>query len=857
MNMLHYFGGAHILLLTECCNSSNDGKTSDTNSGKCDGNDAICPDIDTPVYLEFGPGVDTANEIEIDLFGAPILYASIDHAIDSISTSDLGLLLRKTVIMTTASTAHSYFGARILCTQLLTIAYGFRTTTRDMDLIFIVGRLDIDNILRIFIAYAITKPHNDRDTGFPVMLIRVFGLLDIHSESFYEKTSVQTSAMTFATVHSDMVLFFRLNTQSLSWISSVCIGYPGCHISEINYFCAVSLWVIIGCINTSQMYRRHRHPSCCNFDFSPAISVGGIYYGGDILYKYTEQGERIDDKAMDITSYRRFIQRTVHLFRMKDNSRALHHFKLAVDSTETQFNPNDGSTTLNQIDINVDFTNLHFKTTNARALSHITFLSEMSIKVEFELAATAQQTVLNDATNESNVLSLHWYARAVLYIDHGFIFETQFSDLSSKFNIAANGMTGVHVHYLTKSVLVDILRRILRTTYGVSVDSDDQHLTLVLCLVHFDARNTIAATTHIWNMVLTTKSHSEGMAHDKAGKGRISEAEFYDFNLNSIGGYATARAVTALMLVALMSRCSYDFPTIVAILYGGRDFKYMHHAEDYIVFTNARVIRSRDIDQTVSYRAVSIVGQAMKPRGNSQSSTALPLFRGHESPFNAMQTDVIFLQQDETANFDNVNGSVINLNNILYSIIAGSTAGSVVLKDKMMNACGTEATKIVNRFEGYVTAISYSLGNFSPLSLLCDAEFSKIFGRLSANHAVFSYQFDYSDMISLSCISDHYAFISEILYACIITSLGTDYCSVNSALITNYFHRHRPNPGRDEHNCATKPFQSQQRGPINGDFTDVFGTINIASTALIGGYVSATTTTQRRRQNVTSYWSGG
>ena len=89
------------------------------------------------------------------------------------------------------------------------------------------------------------------------------------------------------------------------------------------------------------MYRRHRHPSCCNFDFSPAISVGGIYYGGDILYKYTEQGERIDDKAMDITSYRRFIQRTVHLFRMKDNSRALHHFKLAVDSTETQFNPNE------------------------------------------------------------------------------------------------------------------------------------------------------------------------------------------------------------------------------------------------------------------------------------------------------------------------------------------------------------------------------------------------------------------------------------------------------------------------------------------------------------------------------------
>jgi hypothetical protein len=449
------------------------------------------------------------------------------------------------------------------------------------------------------------------------------------------------------------------------------------------------------------------------------------------------------------------------------------------------------------------------------------------------------------------------YAGAAFYRDHGLGVETQLSDLSRKFNIAANDMTGIHVHYMMKSGLVDILRRILRTTYGVSVDCDDQHPTLVLCLVHFDARNTIAATTHIWNMILTTKSHSEGMAHDNASTARISEAEFYDFNLNSIGGYATARVVTALTLVALMSRCSYDFPTIVAILYGGRDFKYMHHAEDYIVFTNVRVIRSRDIDQTVSYCAVSIVGQAMKPRGNSQSSTALPLFMGHESPFNAMQTDVIFLQQDETADFDNVNGSVINLNNIIYSIIAGSTAGSVLLKVKMMNACGTEATKIVNNFEGYMAGISYSLGNFSPLSILCDAEFSRIFGRLSANHAVFSYQFDYSDMISLLCISDHYAFISEVLYACINTSLGTDYCSINSALITNYFHRHRPNRGRDEHNCTTKPFQSQQRGPTNGDFTDVFGTIKIASTALIGGYVSATTTTQRRRQNVTSYWSGG
>jgi hypothetical protein len=160
--------------------------------------------------------------------------------------------------------------------------------------------------------------------------------------------------MTFATMHSDTVLFFQLHTQFLSSITSVCIGYVKCPISKITYFCAIPLWVVIGCIDTFQLYRRHRHPSNCNLNFNHVISVGGIYYGDGIQSKFAEWQHR-------------------HLFKLDDNFRALHQFNLAIESNEIQFNPNDSPTILNQIDLNqidiiVDFTNLHFKTTNARPI---------------------------------------------------------------------------------------------------------------------------------------------------------------------------------------------------------------------------------------------------------------------------------------------------------------------------------------------------------------------------------------------------------------------------------------------------------------------------------------------------------
>jgi hypothetical protein len=107
-----------------------------------------------------------------------------------------------------------------------------------------------------------------------------------------------------------------------------------------------------------------------------------------------------------------------------------HHLKLAVGSHVLQQNPDESYFILNQIDLDVGRTILHFTATNARPLRRIAFQIEMGMSVEFEPATTAQHTLLNDVMDDSNVLSLHWHAGAVFYIDHGFIFETQLSDLS-------------------------------------------------------------------------------------------------------------------------------------------------------------------------------------------------------------------------------------------------------------------------------------------------------------------------------------------------------------------------------------------------------------------------------------------
>jgi hypothetical protein len=165
-----------------------------------------------------------------------------------------------------------------------------------------------------------------------------------------------------------------------------------------------------------------------------------------------------------------------------------------------------------------------------------------------------------------------------------------------------------------------------------------------------------------------------------------------------------------------------------------------------------------------------------------------------------------------------------------------------------------------------MAAISYSVGNFSPLPLLCDDELSKNFERLSDKHAVFSVQLDNNDMISLSCMTDHHAYVNEVLYVCIATCIGTD-----------YFHRHFTKGGSDEHSCTTEPYQPQHPDTTTGNWcwtpaisADILDANKVETTASVGGYLTTATTTKtttklapvlltpaREFKPISNHWGGG
>jgi hypothetical protein len=70
--------------------------------------------------------------------------------------------------------------------------------------------------------------------------------------------------------------------------------------------------------------------------------------------------------------------------------------------------------------------------------------------------------------------------------------------------------------------------------------------------------------------------------------------------------------------------------------------------------------------------------------GNKLAYTVLPLFKGHGSTVvyyihahNALQTEMVFLQQGDTVCFGNVGSFVLDLDNVLCSIIAGPATGFV------------------------------------------------------------------------------------------------------------------------------------------------------------------------------------
>jgi hypothetical protein len=123
--------------------------------------------------------------------------------------------------------------------------------------------------------------------------------------------------MTFTTIHSDMVMSFRLHTQFLTLDSSICIGCICSSISNVNDVCTISIWVIDRCVSTFRLCRRPHHLSSYHFDFNPAISVGGIHYGDDTQYTFSEKTtahdkQHIDNTVMDIHSAISHLDTTVY-----------------------------------------------------------------------------------------------------------------------------------------------------------------------------------------------------------------------------------------------------------------------------------------------------------------------------------------------------------------------------------------------------------------------------------------------------------------------------------------------------------------------------------------------------------------
>jgi hypothetical protein len=70
-------------------------------------------------------------------------------------------------------------------------------------------------------------------------------LFDIYNDAYDAITSDPTSAMTFTTVNSNMVLLFRMHTQCLSFNSSICFGYICSFMSKVTDVCTISVWVIV------------------------------------------------------------------------------------------------------------------------------------------------------------------------------------------------------------------------------------------------------------------------------------------------------------------------------------------------------------------------------------------------------------------------------------------------------------------------------------------------------------------------------------------------------------------------------------------------------------------------------------
>ena len=90
----------------------------------------------------------------------------------------------------------------------------------------------------------------------------------------------------------DIVQFYGLFGQTLRWVSDSTCQLPTVEIS-LDDICSP------GGVNTFRLYRHDRHIYSYNFDFNPAISVGGMHYGDYIQFNISDKNTTHDGASID------------------------------------------------------------------------------------------------------------------------------------------------------------------------------------------------------------------------------------------------------------------------------------------------------------------------------------------------------------------------------------------------------------------------------------------------------------------------------------------------------------------------------------------------------------------------------
>jgi hypothetical protein len=165
--------------------------------------------------------------------------------------------------------------------------------------------------------------------------------------------------------------------------------------------------------------------------------------------------------------------------------------------------------------------------------------------------------------------------------------------------------------------------------------------------------------------------------------------------------------------------CNFDFRTLVSAerVHCGNDEKAIaitHDNQTSVCLDGSNNKSQFTVNNATTLGAKGNYGDSIQTslnlNGNKLAFAVLPLFKGHESTIicymqahSAVQTEMLFLQQGETVCFGNVRSFVLDLDNVLYGIIAGPAADYVhsirngcdlISADTVMDICDMATTKV-------------------------------------------------------------------------------------------------------------------------------------------------------------------